>query len=400
MRLIPAPILDIRDEEQLAAEAIAYVSGGLTVERIDKIIEIQRRLREMVAGGTLPQPACPELTNANPSSPHTALLEAQAWLLAFVVRRINLLPERDQIEFARLFGIELREATQATATLEFTAAPPGGAAAIIPVGTEVGTEDEEIVFETTEVLEIPPGSTTGTVAARRVQAGETTLAADTLIVLRDAVQYVSGVTNPDPVDSGSEKEPISEALHRARNYQRRGERLVTEKDIEDAIREEVLAGNGIVRAFPFIKDGEWETLVPGHTTVVVMTRAGAPVSPEIKQRINLLLKQSVGNQFIYIKDPTYVDFNVEADIRTDGLIQQNGILAAIERNLKSVYDATARSFGRPILRSEIIAVIEETPGVDRIEAQPGGAILASPLVDIDVAPYEMPRLLTVTMHVI
>src|SRR2546423_15391781 len=124
--LIPAPNLDLRDEEQIAAQAIARVSGLLTVEQIDVQIETLRRLRTMVEGGAITSPVCPELTNANPSSPHAVLLEAQAWLLAQVARRIHLLPVRDQIEFARLFGIELRAATQASATLRFTVAPPPG----------------------------------------------------------------------------------------------------------------------------------------------------------------------------------------------------------------------------------------------------------------------------------
>lgn len=45
MNLIPSPDLDLRDEERLAAEAIARVSGGLTVSRIDQQIEILRELR-------------------------------------------------------------------------------------------------------------------------------------------------------------------------------------------------------------------------------------------------------------------------------------------------------------------------------------------------------------------
>src|SRR5438105_1194085 len=146
--LIPPPDLDIRDEELIAAQAIARVSGTLTVEQIDTQIETLRHLRTMVESGTLSVPACPELTNANPSSPHTVLLEAQAWLLAQVAYRINLLPVRDEIEFARLFQIELRAATNPTTTLLFTVAPPLGVSVTIPIGTQVADGDSTVVFET------------------------------------------------------------------------------------------------------------------------------------------------------------------------------------------------------------------------------------------------------------
>src|SRR5436853_2751015 len=162
--LIPSPNLDIRNEEQLAAEAIARVSGGLSVDRIDSQIETLRRLRSMVANGTLAPAVCPELTNANPSSPHTVILEAQAWLEAFIARRINQLPLRDAIEVHRLFKQELRVAAPAATTLRFSAAPPNGVDVTIPAGTKAGTPDGGFVFSTLVDLTIPFGQATGDVA--------------------------------------------------------------------------------------------------------------------------------------------------------------------------------------------------------------------------------------------
>lgn len=398
--LIPPPDLDIRDEEQLAAEAIALVTGGLTVERIDSQIEMLRRVRDMVEDGALAPAICPELTNANPSSPHTVLLEVMGWLLAQIARRINQLPVRDQIEFARLFGIELRDATFATTTLEVSVTPPVNVAVTIPAGTQVATSGEDVMFETTEELVIPYGTPSGQVAARCTLAGAVTLSPATLTRMVDSVAWVQSVTNPDAVESGSAKETVAAALSRARNFQRRAERLVSARDIEDAILEEALSGNGVVRAFPFIKDGDFSQNFAGHTTVVVMTRTGNAVSSEVKQTIRTLLEQAVGNQFIYLKDPTFVDFNVEADVRLTGLTTQNTVLSAIRRNLGEFYSASAANFGRSIRRSEIIGIIEATGGVERIEPQPDGAILISPVADVVIDPWKIPRLVTVTINVV
>src|SRR6185295_4666429 len=103
----------------------------------------------LVAGGAISPPICPELTNANPSSPHTVILEALAWQIAQVARRINQLPKRDQIAFARLFKIELREAAPATTTLRFSVDPPPNVDVTVPAGTRVATGDGAFVFETT-----------------------------------------------------------------------------------------------------------------------------------------------------------------------------------------------------------------------------------------------------------
>jgi hypothetical protein len=100
--LIPAPVLEIRDEEQLAAEAIGRTSGGLTIAIVNSQIEERRRILQLIESNALSAPVCSELTNANPSSPHTVILEAQAWVLSQMAYRINKLPKRDQIEFARL----------------------------------------------------------------------------------------------------------------------------------------------------------------------------------------------------------------------------------------------------------------------------------------------------------
>ena len=127
MSLIPTPNLDIRNEAQMAAQAIGRTAGGLTADAARGQIASLNELLLLIQGGNLPsQPLCPELTNANPSAPHTVLLEAQAWLLAQVARKINQVPQQNRIEFSRLFGIELKAAAKATTTLRFTVAPVFG----------------------------------------------------------------------------------------------------------------------------------------------------------------------------------------------------------------------------------------------------------------------------------
>lgn len=399
--LIPAPVLEVRDEELLAAQMIARVSGGITPERVDRNIAVQRELHAMLLGGNLPAPpVCPELTNANPSSPHTVILEAMAWLVAFVSRRLNRVPEQNKIEFARLFGVELRGAAPATTTLRFTVNPPGPQEVVVPAGTEVRTADGAVAFRTDAGLALPAGVAAGEVAATRTEPGRTVLAPGTLTQAADAVAWLESVTNPAAVESGADAETVEAALERARNYQRRGERLVSARDVRDAIFEEVLQGSGVVRVWPFVKDGDYSQPFAGHNTVVMMTPSGQPVSAEVKAAARRLLGQHVGSQFFYLKDPQFAPFAVSANVRVSGLAAQGAAVAAAERALRAFYAVKEDNFGRAVLRSEIIAIIEGTPGVDRIMPQPGGAILASPAADVDIQPFELPLLGEVTLNVV
>ena len=399
MALIPTPQLDPRNEDRLAAEAIARTSGAMTVELLQaQIRERQEWIKYLQSGG--PPPAyCPELTNANPSAPHTVLLEATAWLLGQFGWRLNLVPEKNLIQFARLFGIELRPATAAQTTLRFVAAAPPDTDVTIPAGTQAATQDGAYLFATAEELVIVSGNEAGDVAATRAVTGHTLLTPNALTRLDESLAFVQSVTNPDAVDSGSALETVESALARMRAYQRRGERLVTAPDIEEAIREEILRGAGVVRAYPFIKDGDFNNRHAGHTSVIVMTGAGDAVDDATRGRINALLEQVIGNQFTYILDPFAVDFNVEATIRLTALAARSAVLAAVENRLRGFYQAAAANFGRAILRSEIIATIEGTEGVDRIESAPDAPIIASPLADARLLVWQTPRLVNVTLHI-
>jgi len=326
--------------------------------------------------------------------------------MAQQARRVNQLPVRDQIAFANLFGIQLREATNATTRLTFTVGfVPPDTDVTIPAGTIVSSSDGAYSFTTDEDLVIASqyGELSGAVAATRTVAGATLLSANTLTKMVDVIAFVDSVANSTAVDSGTDAETIEQALQRAVNYQRRGQRLVSARDIEDAILEDILLGAGIVKAFPFVKAGDFSALnhlKAGHTTVVVMTPAGNAVSAAVKAQITDAMQQAIGAQFIHVIDPIFSTFSVTANIKIVGLTSENAIKAGVEKNLRDFYAAKKGNFGRAILRSEVIAIIEGTTGVDRIVSDADGPIVDSPGADVGLAPYELPKLVNVTLTVV
>ncbi len=396
---IPYPSLEQRNEDQLAAAAISRVSGGLTADIVNSQIATLRETLLLIDGG-LDAPICPELTNANPSSPHTVLIEAFAWLLAQQANQLNQIPEQNLIAFANLFGIEPRAAAPAETILTFTVDAPLNTAVTVPIGTQISSADGVYVFETTEALTIPYGTPSGQTAAKRTETGHTLLSPDVLTEMIDTIAFVETVTNAGAIDSGSELESVESVLNRVKRYTRRGERIVSVKDLEDAILDEAMNGNGVVRAFPFVINGQFDTTkpTPGYTTVVVMTKTGDPVDDLTAQKIAALLDQAVGNQFINPVPPTFINFNVTATVKLNTGSPEGAVLAAIEANLRNFYSASREKFGRSILRSEIITVIEGTGGVDFIVSAAGAPVIAAPLVDTNLASHQLAKLVNVNLE--
>lgn len=397
--MIEYPDLEIRNEDRLAAEAIWRVSGGLTTDIVRAQIREREQMLDLLAGGAI-VPICAELTNANPSAPHTVLLEAFAWMLAQVAFRFNQIPQQNHVAFANLFGIEPRPATAAETTLRFTVAAPTGTNVTIPVGTTVSDADGVYIFETVEAKTITSGTLTGSVRAARTIAGHTLLAPNQLTKMIDSIAFVTAVTNLSAIDSGSLIETLESTLNRVKIYQQRGERIVSTADLEDAILSEALGGNGIVRAFAFVENGDFNgTKKAGYTTVVAMTKNGGNIDSIAQTKAAALLDTLIGSQFGYLVNPSFVEFNIVVNVRLTGS-PSSAVVAAIERNLRNFYAPSREQFGRAIYRSEIIATIEGTAGVDRIEPLSSGQILISPAADRTLREFELAKLVNVTINVV
>ena len=124
----------------------------------------------------------------------------------------------------------------------------------------IGSSHKELVddFCNSEITKaIPSGTLTGTATARRIAAGHTLLSPNVLTKMIDSIAFVDAVTNVPAIDSGTELESLESTLQRVKRYQRRGERIVSAKDLEDAILNDALNGNGVVRVFPFVVNGQF-----------------------------------------------------------------------------------------------------------------------------------------------
>jgi len=150
---VPTPVLDTRDEDSIAAEAI----GGLPSE----------------------------LSDRSDSNPAVVLLEAGAFEIGKLLFQINQWPSSVIQKVLAICGITLEPACAATVQQTFTLSSPQVADTSIPAGSDVATSNGETVFETTADL---------TIAAYSSPAGNITLTSGSTAVSCDNPTFVTGTT--------------------------------------------------------------------------------------------------------------------------------------------------------------------------------------------------------------
>ena len=62
-----------------------------------------------------------------------------------------------------------------------------------------------------------------------------------------------------------------------------------------------------------------------------------------------------------------VTFKLAADVKVDQQYTEADVLAAVESALRSTFSFTARAFGQPVTLSEVIAVMQNVPGVIAVD---------------------------------
>ncbi|MFJ7205828.1 putative baseplate assembly protein [Streptomyces sp. NPDC098789] len=107
---LPSPHLDDRRFEDLVDDAMRF---------------IQRR--------------CPEWTDHNVSDPGVALVEAFAQMVDQLSYRVDRIPEKVQLGFLDLLGVQLTAPQAATTEVTFTLSAPQPAAVVVEAGTEVAS---------------------------------------------------------------------------------------------------------------------------------------------------------------------------------------------------------------------------------------------------------------------
>ncbi len=220
---------------------------------------------------------------------------------------------------------------------------------------------------------VPPAGRSNVRMARYRTGGgpEGNLAAKTLVQLKGAVPYVDAVVNQVPAAGGAGRESLAEARRRAPRSLRHRGRAVAGADFEDLALEaspEVARARAIV-ARDRNSAGSVELMV-----VPKSTKAQPVPSLGLLERVeDYVGARMTPTTSLWLAGPDWIGIKVEAEIVPRQLRAANEVQGAARRALEAFLhpltggpDSEGWPFGRKPERSELLAVLASTPGVDHV----------------------------------
>ncbi|MEV0561051.1 putative baseplate assembly protein [Dactylosporangium sp. NPDC050588] len=200
------------------------------------------------------------------------------------------------------------------------------------------------------------------------------VAAGMLTVLRDAIPFVSRVTNRRPAAGGVPAESVAEAAARAPVHLRTRGRAVTVEDYEVLTRE-AAPEVARVRCVPDDNGGVHVLVVPAVPPGVAPRLEDMRVDEGTFRRIADYLdrRRCIGAR-VTIEPARYAGVTVVAAIRAqpaaDVELLQAAAIAALERYLDPLRGGPAGTgwpFGRAVGHGELFALLQPLPGVDTVD---------------------------------
>ena len=231
--------------------------------------------------------------------------------------------------------------------------------------------------------EVPPRGATLRMAAYRTGGGQQgNVQQGTLRILKSAVPYVARVDNYQPAINGADAESLEEAVIRVPSFLRTRERAVTPEDFETLAYQ---ASRAVARAYcPRLQPTAGTVLlflVPRTDMADIDQGEGiAPerfvLSPQLQTDVLSYLddRRLLGIE-VNLAEPAYVGVSVQAEVGIDP--QQYGTLKARQDLLQLLETQLYRflnpltggikgqgwEFGAPVYKSDIIGLLQQTPGV-------------------------------------
>jgi predicted phage baseplate assembly protein len=230
---------------------------------------------------------------------------------------------------------------------------------------------------------IPPAMT-GNLRLRRYQTGggaSGNRPAGAITQLKTTVPYIDKVVNFAPATGGANAEDLSTLIARAPRTLRHGDRAVTVDDYEDLAR---LASPEVARVkcvplYDLAADPDATRQQLGMVSLIIVPRSteSKPVpSLELLGRVrDYLDRHRSPNADISVVGPDYMRVEVEATLGVSSLEGAREVEVAVSRALaRFLHPLTGGvngegwDFGRKPHKSDLYALLEETPGVDHVIA--------------------------------
>lgn len=199
----------------------------------------------------------------------------------------------------------------------------------------------------------------------------------TLTSLGRALAYIDTVTNPLPATGGADRETIDEAKQRAPYTIKSRDRAVTSEDYEMlALRASTTLARA--RCVPDRSNRGHVTLalVPkAETRGEELTRRLLPSNEVLRYVKHYLDERKLVGTVLNVVRPRYKDLSVRVVLIRRSVGTSDRLRRDIELKLRKYLhalvggkDGKGWEFGRPILKPELIHLVEEVPGVEGVDA--------------------------------
>jgi uncharacterized phage protein gp47/JayE len=300
------------------------------------------------------------------SSPARVLIEGLAFAAAEFLYQANKVLDSLEIQLLQTAGIQQKEGSAAVGTLTFTLTAPLGNVFSIPAGYECKASDR--TFSTDELLLIPAGAISGTVAATCTTLGtEGNVGAYAINQLTQPLAFLGNVTNIAAASGGSDGETIEDTKARAfASFRRRG--LVSGEDYEQEVRG--LLGESSVAIAIGNLSADRTAVEKGVVHIFALNGDGSALNSaqqsDLQQRLQTKTHLTIG---VYVSNLEIIDTSVQIVAQILAGENPEAIAIALNRELTAYLSPGGGvGIGETVLVKEIEYIIRSVPGIDYVQA--------------------------------
>ena len=368
------------------------VSGSVDLVIYDKTAAELVDAAVLAAQTVLPEASFPD------GSIEMTLLESLSLIVAELVYGINRIPGAVlESLLTILYGIARSSGVAPTATVTFTA---GASGASIPANTlvQLGMGDALVIFATNTELTLVAGTGSGTVAVTGTTLTDTVngRAVGTPLTVVSATTGVTGASLATAVAGGAGPEDANAYLDRASN---RLARLTDTLVVPAHFTAYALEQPGVYRAVvidAYLPPSGTPGTNAGHVTVAVLSSSGAVLSAGAKTALETAMDaKALASLAVHVIDPTITAVPVTATVKALTGYTTAAVQASCVAALQGFLSPLTWTWGSTLRRNDLIALLENVPGVDYVTAGHPTA----PAADValaGVAPLASAGVLTIT----
>jgi phage-related baseplate assembly protein len=338
-----------------------------------------------------------------PAQAEMLVFNSIGYRLALVLNQINETANACLVAFAtgpaldklgELVGVKRLASAPASCVLRFTLVD-GHAPLTIPSGIRVQSVDGQVIFKTTETVNVDAGDNSVDIEAECTVNGKVGNGYDAgdVNVILDPQAYVSTAVNIDTTANGTDDETDEELRERIRLAPSQfsvagptGAYKFFAKSAHPSIVDvSVTIGHDPVTG----------VVIPGQVDIFPLMADGSAPSTPIIDAINAICNDEKVRPLtdtVVVKAPNKIDYAITVNLTllTDAV--QDDVVAQVTANLQAYRDARKQKLGMDVVLTQIIGMCQ-VPGVYKVA-------IASPGADIEALEWDYTNCTAITVNVI